>query len=56
MTEAGLNENVMREFLKWRSRRGALAKREEIQIQEPASKIEAREKLRRAMKRNPFFE
>ena len=27
MTESGLNENVMREFLKWRSRRGAVAQK-----------------------------
>ncbi len=39
MTESGLDEKTMREFLRWRSRRGAVAKTKEIQIQEPASKI-----------------
>ena len=56
MTDAGIDENVMREFLRWRSRRGAVAKREETQIQEPASKTEAREKLRRVLRGNRFFE
>ncbi len=54
MTEAGLDENVMREFLKWRSRRGAVVKRAEVQ--EDANKTEAREKLRRVLKGNRFFE
>lgn len=56
MTEAGLNENVMREFLKWRSRRGPVAKTEPSPIQEPASKTEAREKLKRVLKGHRFFE
>jgi hypothetical protein len=54
MTEAGLDENTMREFLKWRSRRGVVAKRTEAQ--EDASKAEAREKLRRVLRGNRSFE
>ena len=52
MTEAGLDENVMREFLKWRSRRGFVAERAEVQ--EDAAKTEAREKLRRALRGRRF--
>lgn len=57
MTQAGINENMMRGFLKWRSRRGPVAKKEEIPIQEPASKIAARKVLRQLARRsNPFIE
>jgi len=53
MTEAGLDENVMREFLKWRSRRGVVSPKAEVQ--EDAAKTEAREKLRRVLKGHRFF-
>lgn len=56
MTDSGLDEKVMREFLNWRSRRGPVPRREPIPVQEPASKTEAREKLRRALRGNRFFE
>jgi hypothetical protein len=56
MTESGLDENVMREFLRWRSRRGVVVKREAIQSQEPASRVKAREKLRQVLRGHRFFE
>lgn len=51
MVEAGLNEKTVREFLGWRSRWGPLTKKEEVPIQEPASKIEMRKKLKEQMNR-----
>ena len=59
MTDSGLNETVMREFLKWRSQKSAVAKRTEVEVQdmEPASEPQARDELRQRMKRgHQFFE
>jgi hypothetical protein len=55
MTEAGLDEKTMREFLRWRSREGNTAEIEVVPVVEPAGKKEAREKIRQAKNRNPFF-
>ena len=55
MTEAGLDEKTMREFLRWRSREGNAAKIEVVPVVEPAGKKEAREKIRQARNRSPFF-
>jgi hypothetical protein len=55
MAEAGLDENTMREFLRWRSREGNAAEIEVVPVVEPAGKKEAREKMRQAKNRNPFF-
>lgn len=55
MTEAGLDENTMREFLRWRSREGNAAEIEVVPVVEPAGKKAAREKIRQARNRNLFF-
>ena len=56
MVEAGLDEKVMREFLRWRSRMGPITTKEEVPKQEPAE-TEARKLLKRLARRpNPFFE
>jgi len=55
MTEAGLDENMMREFLRWRSRKGNATEIEVVPVVEPAGKIVTREKIRQARNRNPFF-
>ena len=55
MTEVGINENTIREFLRWRSRKGNAVEIEVVPTVEPAGKKETREKLRQAMKRGHQF-
>jgi hypothetical protein len=55
MTEAGLDEKTVHEFLRWRSRRAKTVEIEVPTVVEPAHKSQARQKSGRLKNQNPFF-